>query len=183
MLHGLPEPVPSGSLVRGGEVLQLRVDEMVCNLRHDISNSAVRNDRNFLDFPMMFLDEVQMGEQRVEILPARERFCVYQYSTQRTMSLQISIDAVSYFFEICRFKRSFKIYHKYLVSQFVVYHWTFPILYASPSDEPAFRIPVQEQLPPGEGVSGKANTADSSMACLRQKAAPNHFPYCSHRRI
>ena len=99
------KPIPRGLLVRKVEVLHLRMDEMACDWRHDCRETAVRGDRNFLDSLMMMLDELQVGEQRAEILPAGKRFCVYQYSAQRPMLLQTSIYVARQRREVCRFKR------------------------------------------------------------------------------
>src|SRR5450759_3552139 len=91
-IAALPEPVPCGILAREIEMLHLRVDEMVCNVRHDIRQNAIRDDRNFLDSPKMLLEEPQVSKQRAKIFPAGKRFCVYQYSAQLPMPLQINID-------------------------------------------------------------------------------------------
>ena len=88
----LPEPVPRDAFAREVEVLHLRVDEMICNVRHDIRESAVRDDRNFLDSLKMLLEEPQVSKQRAKVFPARKRFCAYQYSAQRPMFLKINID-------------------------------------------------------------------------------------------
>lgn len=110
-IAALPEPVPRGILARGIEMLHLRVDEMVCKVRHDIRDSAIRDDRNFLDSPKMLLEEPQVSKQRAKIFPAGKRFCVYQYSAQLPMSLKINIDLARQRREVCRFKRPFWMQH------------------------------------------------------------------------
>src|SRR5450759_1531280 len=90
-IAALPEPVPCGILAREIEMLHLSMDEMVCNVRHDTRDSAIRNDRNFFDSLEMQLEELQVSKQRAKVFPAGKRFCVYQYSAQLPMPLQISI--------------------------------------------------------------------------------------------
>jgi hypothetical protein len=90
-------------------MLHLRVHEMVCNVRHDIRQSAVRNDRDFLDFLKMIREELQVRKQSAEVFPAGKRFCAYQYAAQRPMLFQISIYLARQRREVCRFKRPFGI--------------------------------------------------------------------------
>src|ERR1700690_1522013 len=101
------------------------MNEMVCNVRHDLRHRAVRNNRDFLDFRKMRLEELQVSKQRVEVFPAGKRFCADQYSAQRPMSLQICVDVARQHGEICRFERPFGIQHKYpvVLSQYVLEHW------------------------------------------------------------
>jgi hypothetical protein len=123
---GLPEPVPCRIFTHKFEMLHLRVDEMVCDARHDIRQGAVRDDRNFLDSLKMRLEELQVSKQRAEIFPARKRFCADQHAAQRPMLFQISIYLARQRREISRFKRPFWIEHEYsvVVSYFMVEHWT-----------------------------------------------------------
>lgn len=111
-IAALPEPVPCGVLTIKFEMLHLRVDEMICKVRHDIRESAIRDDRNFLDSPKMLLEEPQVSKQRAKVFPAGKRFCVYQYSAQLPMSLQINIDLARQRREVCRLKRPFGMQHQ-----------------------------------------------------------------------
>ena len=54
----------------------LGMDKMTCDIRHDIRDSPVRNDRHFFDPVQVSLEKLQMGQQRAEVLPARKRFRV-----------------------------------------------------------------------------------------------------------
>jgi len=67
-IPALPEPRPRRILAREVEVLHLRVDEMVCNVRHDIRDSAVRDNRNFLYSLKMLLEELQVSNPREVLL-------------------------------------------------------------------------------------------------------------------
>ena len=53
----LLEPCQCGVFARNVEVLHLRMNEMVCNVRHDIRESTIRDDCNFLDSLMMLFQE------------------------------------------------------------------------------------------------------------------------------
>src|SRR5487761_2672321 len=70
---GLPEPVPRGILANEIEVPHLCMDKMVCNGRHDIRESAVRDDRNFLDSLNMLFEELQVSKHRGKVFPAGKR--------------------------------------------------------------------------------------------------------------
>ena len=69
-LAALPEPVPCSILTREIEMLHLRVDKMVCNVRHDARDSTIRDDRNFLDPLNMLLEELQVSKHRAKVFPA-----------------------------------------------------------------------------------------------------------------
>ena len=84
----MPEPVHCGIFAREIEVLHLRVDEMIRDVRHDVRDGAVRDDRNFSDFLEMRFQKLKVRKHRAEVFPAGKRFGAYQYAIQLSMPLQ-----------------------------------------------------------------------------------------------
>ena len=75
-----PEPAPCSVFARQIEMLHLGMDKMACDIRYDIRDSTVCNDRHFFNPVQVLLEKLQMGQQRAEVLPARKRRCMYQYT-------------------------------------------------------------------------------------------------------
>src|SRR5471030_296562 len=100
------EPVPrSIIIVSVVEVFHLRVDEMICNERHDRCEATVSDDCDLLDVPVPLLDDLQPGEQRAQVIPSAQGCFVNQYSAQLAMLFQAGIDVAGQCCELIRCNR------------------------------------------------------------------------------
>ena len=123
------QPVPRGLLVREIEMFHLRVEEIIGDPGHDRRDSAVRDDGDFFDSVVIQSDELEMRDERAEVLPAEERRRVQHDSAQHVMPMEIAgdeaIDEARRRSEIGGLKRplQFQLQDPVVASQIEIEHW------------------------------------------------------------
>src|SRR6516164_8320551 len=86
------------------KVPDLRLNEVTGDLRRDSEEAAIADHRDLKNLPMMFSDELQMCDERSEVIPSRKRRGIDHYSVQFTVGFDVRIDLLRQFLEIGRFK-------------------------------------------------------------------------------
>src|SRR5579862_576001 len=91
-LVALHQPFPRGVFLRGVEMLDVCMHEMLRDMRHDDGDAAVRNHGDLFNFLMMLLDESQVRHQCAEVFPAGKLRRAYQDAMQYSVVFEIGID-------------------------------------------------------------------------------------------
>ena len=98
--------------------------EVVCNTRYRGGHAAIRNDRDFFDLAMMLANELQMSDERAEVLPAGKLARLDKHAAQRALADQVGIDLARQRRKVRRLERTCGFQHEdsIIESQIVIQH-------------------------------------------------------------